>query len=97
MAVPYYWFDLLADTPSPLLRWPAMIMDRTLQQYMQLSPAEALARMQTLLATTCEAGGVFTLLLHNDSLSESGEWQGWRPAIREMIRLTTALPAPTFI
>ncbi|MEL7533169.1 MAG: hypothetical protein AAFN10_17765 [Bacteroidota bacterium] len=81
MAIAYPWFDLLANEVTELMIHPTMIMDRTLQQYLGMSPAKASLRYQSLQAATRAVKGTFTVLLHNDVLSESEEWQGWRDMI----------------
>ena len=89
MACPYPWFDLMRNTETKLMLHPTIIMDRTLQQYLNLQPAQAESRWQDLLEKTREVNGIFTLLLHNDVLSESEEWRGWSKMVEEMLgRLT---------
>lgn len=87
MAQPYPWFDLEKNEATDLMIWPTHLMDRTLQQYLALSPEAALARAQELVEATKAVGGTLVLLLHNDSLSESEEWAGWRRSIRAQIDL----------
>ncbi|WNJ20917.1 DUF7033 domain-containing protein [Pontibacter sp. G13] len=87
MAEPFPWFDLQANKATTLQLVPTMIMDRTLQQYMGLTPEQALEHVESLLATTRKYGGMFTLLAHNDSLSESEEWVHWRPAMLDMLKI----------
>lgn len=78
MAIAYPWFDLLANEATELMIHPTQIMDRTLQQYLDLAPHEAAERYTALRDATRAVNGVFTVLLHNDVLSESEEWRGWR-------------------
>lgn len=85
MARPFHWFDLPRNQVTTLRLHPAHLMDRTLQAYLQLEPAQAVTRMAQLFDTTRTVGGVFSMIFHNDSLSESGEWEGWRPAILDML------------
>jgi peptidoglycan/xylan/chitin deacetylase (PgdA/CDA1 family) len=85
MAIPYPWFDVEKNEATDLIRVPTIIMDRTLQQYLKLDPAAAVAKYAALQAQTEAVGGTFTALFHNDSLSEKEDWQGWSDAIREMI------------
>lgn len=85
MARPYRWFDVEKGEETALTLHPAMGMDRTLLSYLRLSPAAAVAETAAVIAQTRAVGGIFTLILHNDSLSESGEWRGWSGAIREII------------
>jgi hypothetical protein len=81
MALPYPWFDLERNETTALMLHPTQIMDRTLQKYLELSPEAARERVQELIVTTQSVKGTFTLLLHNDCLSESEEWKGWREPI----------------
>lgn len=85
MARPFLWFDLGANVSTGLTLHPTLLMDRTLQQYLRLSPSEAPTYASRLIETTRRVGGTFTIVLHNDSLSESGEWQGWREPIRRIV------------
>jgi hypothetical protein len=85
MAVAYPWYDLKREEETPLLLHPTMVMDRTLEKYMGLDPESARDKAAELVDRTKEVGGTFTLLLHNESLSESDEWKGWRMPLMELI------------
>lgn len=85
LALPYPWFDLDRNTATGLTLHPTLLMDVTLPLYMKLSPESGLAHAQELIRQTREVNGHFTLLLHNDCLSESGYWRGWRPVFEEII------------
>lgn len=86
MAIPYPWFDLAKNERTELMLHPTLAMDRSLQAYMGLTPEKALGEIETLVDKVKAVNGTFTLLLHNDSLSESGEWEGWRASIGRMIQ-----------
>jgi hypothetical protein len=77
IALPYRWYDLAAEQATGLRLVPAVAMDRTLQQYLRLSPAAAFGRVSALIDTLRAEGGHFVLILHNETFSESGEWAGW--------------------
>ncbi len=89
MVRPFPWFDLARNEPTPLLLHPTHLMDRTLLSHLQLDPSQALERFESLKKTTQAYQGCFTLLLHNDSLSEVGEWKGWQATILQMIQALT--------
>ena len=78
MAVPYPWFDLSTNRATELLLHPTILMDVTLTQYQGLTPEEGIAYAEKLVQYTHQVGGTFTLLLHNDTLSDSGMWKGWK-------------------
>jgi hypothetical protein len=77
IALPYDWYDLEAETHTRLRLVPAVAMDRTLQQYLALSPAAAFGRVSALIDTLRAEGGHFVLILHNETFSDVGEWAGW--------------------
>ncbi len=85
MAVPFPWYDLAAETETALWLHPTLLMDRSLLSYRQLSPEAAITAADSLWQTTREVGGTFTLLLHNEVLSEGGEWAGWSAVAREWV------------
>ena len=75
---PYNWFDLERNEETSLIMHPTMVMDRSLQQYMQLTPKEALFEVKKMIDLTFDYNGVFTILFHNNTLSETSEWKGWK-------------------
>lgn len=78
MARPFWWFDLTANQRQSLILQPTMAMDRSLQQYQRLTPEAAIDQLRQLHERSQGAGGVFTLLLHNETLSNRHEWAGWQ-------------------
>ena len=80
MAIPYPWFDLSQNKVTSLILHPTQLMDVTLTQYLQLNPEEGIAYAQKWVEATWAVGGEFVLLMHNDTLSNSGMWRGWKGA-----------------
>ena len=87
MALPYPWFDLEKNVRTDLWLHPTMVMDTSLRQYLQLTPEDAVQAVDHLVNQTRQVNGCFTLLIHNDALSDSGPWKGWRDSIIEIINL----------
>jgi hypothetical protein len=77
-AHPFLWYDLENEAATPLRVVPFMAMDVTLHTYCRLSPEEALQQTAALVAHTRAVGGQFVSLWHNNSLSETGAWKGWK-------------------
>lgn len=77
-ARPFAWFDLKKDECTDLIIHPLMVMDTTLRKYLQLEPAAAKAATRRIVAATAAVGGEFVSLWHNETLSEEGDWEGWR-------------------
>jgi hypothetical protein len=87
MTKPFPWYDLSQERETSLILHPTMVMDRSLQLYMQMSPKNALKEVQKIIASTQFWGGTFTILIHNDAFSESGEWKGWREIWVEIVEM----------
>ena len=82
---PFLWFDLSRNCETNLTIHPTMVMDRSLQKYMGLSPEAAFEEIKSLIDTTYRYHGVFTILFHNSSLSEIEEWKGWKTIFTKTI------------
>ena len=83
MARPYPLFDPNLNKPVGLTVHPTMVMDRSLQQYQGLTPEEGLHTIRDYQARSDRAGGIFTILLHNETLSNEGGWEGWQAPLLE--------------
>lgn len=84
---PFTWFNLAKNRQENLTLHPTMVMDRALQKYLDLSPEAALTLMKDTLKTTSCYNGKFTLLIHNETLSEFREWKGWSAIIMDFLAL----------
>ncbi|MEO0895146.1 MAG: hypothetical protein AAFY71_01920 [Bacteroidota bacterium] len=78
MAHPWPWFDLDNNRTSELILHPTHLMDRSLLSYQKLNPDSAHKRFLALWEKNLETKAPFTMLFHNDSFSDSGEWAGWQ-------------------
>ena len=87
MAIPYPWFDVDQNRQTSLQLYPTLVMDVSLKQYLQLAPKAAVQAVKRLVSQTQEIQGVFTLLIHNDALSNSEPWEGWKECIIEIINV----------
>lgn len=87
MTKPFPWYDLSQERETSLILHPTMVMDRSVQLYLKLSPDAALAAIRQVIESTRFYGGTFCILIHNDAFSESGEWKGWRKVWEEVIKI----------
>lgn len=87
---PHYFYDLDHEAPTALEVYPTCVMDTCLQQYLQLSPAEAVAQISRLIAEVKAVEGTFISLWHNSSFGEQGPWAGWSEVYQQL--LTQAHP-----
>lgn len=78
MAIPFPWYDLKQERISNLMLHPVMVMDRALQKYQGYTAENAWEKIRQEAETCASVGGEFVILWHNATLSESGEWKGWK-------------------
>lgn len=83
---PFFWYDLQLEKQAHLKIHPFAVMDVTLQQYLKLKPTQAMGKIDELLSNVKLVNGTFCSLWHNESLSESGRWKGWKSVYEEMLK-----------
>lgn len=88
-SIPFIFYDLAAEFETDLVIHPFAVMDVTLQQYLSLTPHEALERIISIAERVKQADGTLVSLWHNESLSEQGTWKGWRAVFEGMIEIVT--------
>lgn len=73
----FHFYDLSRETTTALVIHPFCLMDVSLMRYRQMNPDEALEK-SVLMKEVCRQYQIpFCVLLHNESLSCTGEWKGW--------------------
>lgn len=91
IATPYPFFDILENRTTGLIIYPFQVMDVTLLHYRNLNANDALKKIQNLMEETAKVGGTFISLWHNESMSDTGHWKGWRNVYTEMTRKAAEL------
>lgn len=84
IASSFMFFDVLNDCTTNLKIHPFQVMDVTLLHYRGMRASDALKKIKQLLDETAKVGGTFISLWHNETLSDQGEWKGWRQVYTEM-------------
>jgi hypothetical protein len=82
---PFFWYDLQLEKQSHLKVHPFAVMDATLLKYLKLLPAQATMLINELVESVKMVDGTFYSLWHNESLSETGHWKGWKEVYEGMI------------
>lgn len=82
---PFPFFDLQSNEATDLIIHPITLMDVTLHDYMRLTPDQAVQLIQKYVQVVRSAGGTFLSLWHNESLSNTGKWKGWRQVYEKMV------------
>jgi len=74
----FRWYDLQNETQSELYLLPITAMDSSLMDYQGLSIEEAKRELQKLKEAVKKVNGTYVTLWHNHTVSDQGEWKGWR-------------------
>jgi len=77
IAAPFYWYDVINDKQTELLLVPFCHMDITPMHYESKTIEQACKELTIFMEEVAKAGGLFSILWHNESLSNSEQWQGW--------------------
>ena len=82
---PFYFYDLDFEIQTPLKIYPFAFMDGSLKDYMKLDNNESLAKIIALKESVKKVNGTFISLFHNETLSESERWVGWKDIYLKML------------
>ncbi len=83
-ARPFFFYDLEKEEETELRVFPFQVMDRTLKDYMKLSPEMALDKILKIAGSVRDTGGTLISIWHNDAFSDYGEWKGWKDVYLQM-------------
>ena len=89
IAIPFQFYDLLKDEVAQLTIHPVSVMDVTLRDYLRLSRVEALEKIKDMIRVFKAVNGEYVSLWHNESLGDTGRWNGWRSVYEEMVKLAS--------
>lgn len=85
ICVPFNFYDLDKELETNLKIFPFAIMDASLKYYKHCTVLEAKEIIKEMVETVKEVDGTFISLWHNESLSDSGKWLGWRSLYEYLI------------
>ena len=87
ICVPYKWYDLEKEEETNLTIHPFSVMDGTLNNYMQLSPEQAVEKVKPVVQEIKNVNGGFISIWHNETLSGWREWKGWKEVYEKVIQI----------
>ena len=87
ICTPFPFFNLKKNTQEKLMIFPFQIMDGTLNDYLNLSPSDAIEKIEKIIDEVKKVDGIFISLWHNSSLSEKNNWKGWSKVYLKLIDL----------
>ncbi|MBC7426005.1 MAG: polysaccharide deacetylase family protein, partial [Bacteroidia bacterium] len=85
IAFPFNWFNLEKEIETDLEIIPFCIMDVALQHFQNLNPEEAIQHSLEIKKAVNDCNGFFSFVFHNESLSETNQWVGWRPVFEFLL------------
>ena len=86
----YVFYDLDREIQLPLRIHPFAYMEGTFMHYLKMNPQEAEPVILSLIEQVKKVKGTFISLWHNDSVSEHGNWRGWRALYESTLRAAKA-------
>ncbi len=81
----YNFYNLEIETETNLRIHPFAVMDGTLNDYMHLTPADAIDKIKQLMEEVKAVNGTFISLWHNEALSDQKRWKGWRRVYESLL------------
>jgi len=85
ICTPFFFYDLQAESILPVKLHSSVVMDGTLNEYLHLTPKEAISVTQELLAKVKKCKGEFIFIWHNHSLNDRGHWNGWKMVFESIL------------
>jgi hypothetical protein len=86
ICTPFNFYDLDLEMETKLRIHPFAVMDGTLNDYLGLTPADAIDEIKSLIREVKKVDGTFISLWHNESLSEKKRWKGWKRVYEQLIK-----------
>jgi len=82
---PFYFYDLKNEKITGLKIFPIVAMEASFIYDLKMPPADALDYILKLIEEVKNVGGTFISIWHNDALSETDIYRGWRYVHDKMI------------
>jgi len=86
ICTPFNFYDLDLEMETKLRIHPFAVMDGTLNDYLGLTPADAIDHIKALIKEIKKVDGTFISLWHNESLSDEKRWKGWKRVYEQLIK-----------
>jgi len=80
-------YDLDTESILPLVVRPLAVMDTAMRVGLGWSSLDARGHMEAMMELVKEVGGTWMSCWHNTSVSDEGEWQGWRATYLHMVEV----------
>lgn len=81
---PFPFFDLDEEIECNLMVFPFQVMESTYKYYLNYSIEQSISSIKEMIDQVKKVNGTFISLWHNESLSDAGEWSGWKVVYEEL-------------
>lgn len=85
-SVPFQFFNLNSNEKTDLLVFPFAYMDSSLKDYLKKTPEESIHIIDDLAKSIANVGGLFMCVWHNSSITDTGEWDGWKKVLDHTLK-----------
>ena len=85
VASPFYWYDLPAESATPLRLWPFCFMDSTAIFEQEMKVEDASNELQQYLETIKKINGTLITVFHNNYLGTDERFQEWKKMYEEFV------------
>lgn len=87
---PFRFYDLHLEQETGLRVFPFCTMEATLKYYKNVPPERAMEHLKPVIDAVKAVNGTYMSLWHNDSLSDTKHWKGWKDVYEAMIQYASA-------
>jgi hypothetical protein len=85
ICTPFNFYDLSREMTTTLKIFPFQVMEATFLQYLNIHPSGALEKILSIMEEVREAGGLFSVIWHNESLGNNGKMEEWKNVFEKMV------------
>ena len=86
-ARPFSFFDLTTETEENLTIYPFVAMDSAFNYQLKMSPSSAIETLGQLYDIQEKTGGDFSVVFHNEIISEKKPWIGWSVLFKALVSI----------
>lgn len=83
--IPFNWFDVQANKATSLVIHPVTFMEGIFAQEKNLLPQHAVSEIEQYIDTVDQYGGQFIAAWHNHTITDQGNWKGWKEVFELMV------------
>lgn len=80
-SLPYFWFDISTNEKTNLIINPFVIMDVSCKNYLKINSFQSNQLGELFKQSIKQYQGNFCFIFHNESVSETDGWEGWKNTI----------------